>query len=305
MFTTPEVLINLFADSILYVLLLLAFLASVQIVLHFDPRADTPLQYRLQKRSYLVATLIFFALLLKILLFFYFIYTLDHLSNIIPGAMCAAGVVTANEYGVWLVLVKLLNLYLFSFWLLLHRKDEARSDYELTKKKFAFFVFIFLMITLEFMLEWLYFAALDVGKIVSCCGVLFNPVASSSLFGSLLLIPYQVIVGLFYAFFVLFFFVRGLLFRLLHLLWIPLSILAIITFFSPYIYELPTHRCPFCMLQSGYGYIGYFIYTALFLGTFFGMAGQKRRALLFDSLAVGILTFYVVSYWVKNGVWLF
>lgn len=305
MFTTPEVLINLFADSILFLLLAIAFIASLQIVLHFDPSQDTPLQYRLQKRSYLVATLIAYALFLKILLFFYFIYTLDHLSNIIPGAMCAAGVVTANAYGVWLILIKLLNLYLFSFWLLVHMKDEARSDYALTKKKFAFFLAIFVAVAIEFLLEWLYFGALDVNKIVSCCGVLFNPVARSTLFGSLLSTPWQVSVGLFYLLFMLFFLTRGKLFRFLHFLWIFVSILAIIEFFSPYIYELPTHHCPFCMLQSGYNYVGYGIYLFLFIGTFLGMAGVRKRALVFDTLAVVLLSYYVVSYIVKNGVWLF
>ncbi len=305
MFTTPEVLINLLADSILFFLLLIAFIAALQIVLYFDPSQDTPLQYRLQKRSYLVAILIAYVLFLKILLFFYFIYTLDYLSNVIPGAMCAAGVVTANAYGVWLVLIKLFNLYLFSFWLLLHTQDEARCDYALTKRKFAYFVAMYVTVCVEYLLEWFYFGALDVNKIVSCCGVLFNPIAHSGLFGLLLQIPWQASVGLFYLFFALFFLVRGLLFRLLHFLWIFVSILAIIQFFSPYIYELPTHHCPFCMLQKEYAFIGYFIYIALFLGTFFGMAGLRRRALLFDALAVAFLSYPVVSYVVKNGVWLF
>lgn len=39
---------------------------------------------------------------------------------------------------------------------------------------------------------------------------------------------------------------------------------GIVSFVSIYIYELPTHNCPFDILQSGYWFIGYPLYLTLF-----------------------------------------
>ena len=50
-----------------------------------------------------------------------------------------------------------------------------------------------------------------------------------------------------------------------------ISIAAFISFISIYFYELPTHHCPFCILQQEYGYIGYFLYLLLLVG---GLAGM-------------------------------
>jgi hypothetical protein len=50
-----------------------------------------------------------------------------------------------------------------------------------------------------------------------------------------------------------------------------ISLASIISFISLYFYELPTHHCPFCLLQREYGYIGYPLYTALFGSAVSGM----------------------------------
>jgi hypothetical protein len=49
------------------------------------------------------------------------------------------------------------------------------------------------------------------------------------------------------------------------------SIASIISFISLYFYELPTHHCPFDLIQKDYRFIGYPIYITLFGGVFFGM----------------------------------
>ena len=49
------------------------------------------------------------------------------------------------------------------------------------------------------------------------------------------------------------------------------SILSILSFISLYFYELPTHHCPFCILQGEYGYIGYPLYLTLLGGALSGI----------------------------------
>ena len=50
-----------------------------------------------------------------------------------------------------------------------------------------------------------------------------------------------------------------------------ISLAALISVFSMYFYELPTHHCPFDILQAGYSYVGYPVYGALALWTLCGV----------------------------------
>jgi hypothetical protein len=50
----------------------------------------------------------------------------------------------------------------------------------------------------------------------------------------------------------------------LGFLFFLLSVLAIISFISPYVYEAPTLHCPFCLMRQEYNYIGYPLYLLLF-----------------------------------------
>jgi hypothetical protein len=83
------------------------------------------------------------------------------------------------------------------------------------------------------------------------------------------------------------------------------------------VYELPQHHCPFCLLQKDYYYIGYFMYTFLYLGTFFAMAGYialklnyenswkwLKLSVILDGVYVLLVSFYPLAYYFKNGVWL-
>ncbi|NPA03367.1 MAG: hypothetical protein GXO61_00735 [Epsilonproteobacteria bacterium] len=314
---SPEVLILLILDGAILLFLTLSFFTAVLIVRYFDFSKDTPLQYYLERRSYLVSVILHLSFSLKIPLLFYFVYTLDKLSNVIPGAMCAAGVITSNSYGVALLAVKVLNIYLFGLWLVANREDFFTKEYRFTKFKFKFFIFIYLFVVGEFILELLFFKSLDVSKVVSCCGVLFDATKNSTLF-SFFLLDSKLSAGLFYlSFFLLLFFRKKIyLFSLLTLIFLLFSLISLIQFFSPYIYQLPTHHCPFCLLQKEYFYVGYLLYTFLFLGTFLGVSvGFKKffltkedkswPSLLFDSLYLLVVTFYPVWYLFKNGVTLF
>jgi len=69
----------------------------------------------------------------------------------------------------------------------------------------------------------------------------------------------------------------GKLFAVAGTLTFPVSVAALIAFISLYFYELPTHHCPFCILQREYHYVGYLIYTTLLGG---GIAGAGAWALM-------------------------
>lgn len=318
-FLSPEVLALLILEGLLLFFLGLSFVMAVAIARNFDITATTARQYRLERQSYLVSVIVTFALLIKGGVFLYFIFTLDKLSNVITGAMCAAGVVTATEYGVYLLIVKLLDLFLFGFWLVLNRLDNRHENYPYTRLKFAYFAALFPLIILEFVLFLFHMGGLDPAAIVSCCGVLFSS-GNTSLIGELFTIPDRYTLTLFY---LLFAAVLLASFKKLYPLllgsvlgFLPVAILAIINVFSTYVYELPTHRCPFCLLQKEYTYTGYLGYILLFGGSFLLLA-QSLAKLALDEESAYLKTgtwllvlfviwasYYPVNYYLTNGVFL-
>jgi hypothetical protein len=52
---------------------------------------------------------------------------------------------------------------------------------------------------------------------------------------------------------------------------LPVALAAVVAVVSPYVYELPTHHCPFCILQKEYHWLGYPLYATLLLGAVAGM----------------------------------
>jgi hypothetical protein len=273
----------------------------------------------LEKRSYLVATIIKYIFFLKIPIFLFFIYVIDDLSNIIIGAMCAAGVVDASSYGIPLLILKVVNLYLFGFWLIIHYGDLRFQNLPFSKIKFGFFIVAALLILIEIGLDFLMFDSIDLSKIAICCGALFSN--SSTTYLSLLFAMdtqwYGYLFYLIYLILIFFFFIRNdYLYSLINIIYLLIAITSLIVFFGTYIYELPTHHCPFCILQYHYFYIGYFLYGFLFFGTFFGMGlmavdlvgGNKefyyKISIIFNSIYMLILSYYLFGYYIKNGVWL-
>ena len=133
----------------------------------------------------------------------------------------------------------------------------------------------------DLILQIRYFTGLDPEIITSCCGALFSE-SGSTLASEVASLPVLPMLVAFYG--VVFLFLgagitclvslsRLLRFLLagMSLLILAVSLASIVSFLSLYVYELPTHHCPFDMLQGQYGYIGYPIYLFLFSAVFFGM----------------------------------
>lgn len=316
---TPDVLVILILDGIFAFFGTIALLLSIKIVLKWDINKTTTTQYKLEKQSYLVATIIKYILFIKLPLFLYFIYVQDKLSVYIPGAMCAVGVVNSTSYGFYAMIIKIINLYLFSSWLVLNKVDLENPKMPYTKIKFMFFIIIYIFLMSEITLEVMEFFHLDPARIVSCCGTVFSAAGKSAI-ASILSLPNTLLVSLFYANFLLLLitykFKNPLYYALMNIFFVITSIVSLISFFGTYIYELPTHHCPFCMLQSDYHYIGYVLYTALFIGTFSALARYiimitnknktsfGKYSLIFNTIYVIIVTSYPIIYHIKNGVWL-
>ncbi|MCD6172528.1 MAG: hypothetical protein J7J96_01910 [Sulfurimonas sp.] len=319
MILTPEVLAILILNAIFAFFGIIAFVLSVRIFLAWDLNSVSQSQYILEKQSFLTATIIKYIFVIKVPLFLFFIFTLDKISNVLTGAMCAAGVVDATVYGTYLFMLKILNIYIFAYWLVLHNEDIKHENQPYTKIKFGIFIVAFFLFISELILEGIMFSSIDIDKMVSCCGTLYSSSATSAI-SSIFAIDTDVLLYVFYgnfAFIILFYFLKQkYLFAISNLVFIISSIVSLIVFFGTYIYELPTHHCPFCFLQSDYYYVGYLIYALLFIGTFYGLVTgfvknskeniikNYKISMLFNFLYVILLSLYPIVFYIKNGVWL-
>ena len=104
----------------------------------------------------------------------YFTYSIDILSHIVPGAMCAAGVIGANEYGQALLTFKVVLLFFIGIWMILNTLDLKEKTYPYTKKKFYLFVLIFILVLIETVVDILYLTNISTKEPVLCCSVIFG-----------------------------------------------------------------------------------------------------------------------------------
>jgi hypothetical protein len=281
----PAVIALLTGSLLVALMILYSAFWGYKIIDGWDLQSGSEGQLALEKKTYLVSTLMTYAFGFQILSFFLFVYLTDDLHRLFVGAMCAAGTLNVNENGYPAVVLKVLNCLLAGVWLVLNHTDNQASDYPLIRKKYALLLAIVPFLLLETEQQWSYFLNLKANVITSCCGSLFSTEEEGVAAGlaALPVIPMQVAFFGIMAFILasgVWFLLKGRggkLFAVAGTLTFPVSIAALISFISLYFYELPTHHCPFCILQREYQYVGYLIYTTLLGG---GIASAGMWALM-------------------------
>jgi hypothetical protein len=268
--------IALFSGSILVSFMVLyAAYYGVSILRHWNLKDGSELQLNLERKTYLISTIMSYVFCFQLLSLFLFIFTADKLSSLFVGAMCAAGTLNVNGYGYPAMLLKIINFILGGTWLIMNYTDNRAVDYPLIKKKYLFLIVIVPFIIAEMVIQSSYFLNLKAHVITSCCGSLFSPEGLSTGAGLAALprIPLKIIFYSSMALTIvsgLYFYFRvnriGYLFSIMSVITFAVAIASLISFISLYFYELPTHHCPFCILQKEYHYIGYLLYAALLGG---------------------------------------
>lgn len=312
-FLSNEILVFLFIEVILLVLMGISQRHIVTILRFWNFDATTSFQYMLEKKNYLINTILYFATACKIILFVFFVKSLDALSSIVPGAMCCAGVVGANAFGNVLLLLKVLVIFGFGIWIVVNRLDLNTLSFTYLKPKYYLFSTLFAAVVVEFFLELRYFSHIPLNVPVFCCSTVFQaPRLPLGYTQTMLVVLFY---GMLSAIVVLNTLKHMIGSFTCNLLFLFVAYYAITYFFGLYVYELPNHKCPYCMLQKEYFYVGYVIWGALFLGVFFGIAPfliermthkkldfMYRYSTLFLTLCAFVCSFYVVKYYWINGV---
>jgi len=312
-----QVIVFLLGESILFALLLVAFVVTLKVLVKWDFESFTPFQFALERQSYLVSTIILFVFILKFILVAYFIFSIDTLASLLPGAMCGAGVIKANDYGSYLLILKFFILFLLTLWLYVHFYDMRTKNHQWFKHKSWLFGLIFLFIVLELALNYAYFTNIDTHMPVSCCAALFGQLEGANPLPFGLSVP--LLLVLFYLLYTLLILTLQsgytILYVIANILFVFIAYYAVVYFFGTYIYQLPTHKCPFCMLQPEYYYVGYLLWGSLFMGSYIGLSdavsmmwlGKKemrsqKLVVVLLSIFVLLCTAYVSGYYIRNGV---
>lgn len=281
MFLHPGIIALTIGSGIVLLLILSAALLGIRILRRWDIKSSSEEQLSLERKTYLVSILVQYALSFEILSVFLFIYTADDIHTLLVGAMCATGSLNANPYGFPTLYAKIVTFFVSASWIAINYLDNKAEDYPLITIKYKLLIGIVPIVLAESALQLQYFLNINPNVITSCCGFMFSEEGKGigSSLASLPILPTKIT---FYSLLTILL-VNGIavsrtpikpftyLLSISSLLFFIVSIISIITFISLYFYQLPTHHCPFDILQKEYHYVGYSLYVSLFSGTFFGM----------------------------------
>jgi len=276
----PTVIANLLSAYVSSGMLVYAAYYGAQILKHWNIESGDELQLILERKTYLISTLLSYVFGLQLLSLFLYIFTADALCPLFVGAMCAAGTLNVNAFGYPTLVLKIINFILAGLWLVLNHADNQGYDYPLIKKKYLLLALVAPFIVLETLLESAYFLGMQADVITSCCGSLFSSEKAGGLGSEIASLPARPMMWIFYVAMLitmssgLIFYLKGkggYLYAGLSLLMFVISLVSIVSFISLYIYELPTHHCPFCIIMEEYHYIGYLLYVLLFGAVVAGM----------------------------------
>jgi hypothetical protein len=265
----PSVLALLSGSFLTIGILLYASWYGIRILLSWDIHSGSELQLNLERRTYLISTIISYALGLQLLSLFLFVYTADHLSSLFSGAMCAAGTLNVNHWGYPTLILKIVNFLAAGVWLVINSTDNSAYDYPLIKMKYTLLLPITALICVEAVMQTSYFLWLKPDVITSCCGTLFTSASDEA--SMIFAFPWRAVAAIFYSvaastaalgIFALFKDKCLYLFSFSSTLLFVVGSIALISYISPYFYELPTHHCPFCILHQDYNFVGYPLYLS-------------------------------------------
>jgi hypothetical protein len=297
MLISPAVLALNGGALLVSLLMLMAAAYAVQVLRHWDIKSGSERQLALERRTYLIATLVTWSIAAELVALLLFVYTAEQMSSQFVGAMCATGVLNAHPLG-WPVLgLKIAVFFVGAVWLLVNRLDNQSPDYPLIRIKYALLLGLLPLALVQALAQLGFFLGLNPDLITSCCGSLFTA-AGEGVAAEIAGLDPILSLGLMYGSGVALLAAGmrypwegrcGIVFGLAGLTAFALALVGIVSSVALYVYEHPHHHCPFCLLKTGHGFIGYWLYLPLFAGAALalgvGLISPMRRIATISALA--------------------
>ncbi len=275
----PAIIALLLASLVCVGLLLAAAPLAIDIIRHWDIHSGSERQLLLERRTYLLSTLLSFIFATQLVALLLFVFNADRMSSLFVGAMCAVGTLKVNAFGFPALIAQIVVFFLASSWLVINHVDTLAHDYPLVRVKYLLLLILLPFLVAAAMLQLRYFLGLKADVITSCCGSLFSEEAPGLTADAAASPPLPTMI-VFYLTLTLAA-GAGVLYRLRQrAAWLVallsgaafvVTIAGVLSFVSLYVYEHPHHHCPFCLLKPEYSYQGYWLYLPLFLATAAGL----------------------------------
>lgn len=276
----PAIIALLLASGLSALMVAAAVPFAWSVLRRWDLSSGSEAQLRLERRTYLVATLLKIVMATELAALVLFVFNADRMATLFTGAMCAVGTLKVDPWGFPALYLKLAVFFLAGCWLVLDHVDNRGWDYPLIRVKYGALVALAPVLVGSAVVQGAYFLGLRADVITSCCSTLFSGGGVTVTSNSVAALPHGLALSLLAAAVVAVLASGGVVLRwrrfgvvhaLLSLVAFGVGMAAIISTISVYVYELPHHHCPFCILKWEYGHIGYALYIPLFVGTVCGL----------------------------------
>jgi len=281
----PAIIALLLASAANVAMMLAIAPFALAVIRHWNLASGSERQLVLERRTYLMSTLLSLVLATQFLALLLFVFNADKMAALFVGAMCAAGALNVNAYGLPALTAQIAVFFLAAMWLAIHHVDIQAPDYPLVRVKYALLLGMAPALLATFTLELHYFLGLRADVITSCCARLFSG-AAKGLSGDLsTLAPLPAMIVFYGTLFVAIAAAGygalrkrgGYVVALASLAAFAGAIAGILSFVSLYVYEHPHHHCPFCLLKPEYHFQGYWLYLPLFAATAAGLGAGAVR----------------------------
>lgn len=281
------VLALLLCSALIGAVAVVAAIRGVPLIVGWDPADAGPRQLALERRALLLQTVVATVLAFQLVGLFLFVAAADRLHPLLPGAMCAAGTFGASPLGYPTLALQVVLFVLCALWLVVHRAGAASPAAALVRFKYLFLLVIAAGLAAQNVLQVRFFLDLDPSILTSCCATIFRE-EGTGLGAGLASLPVPAVRAAFFATLgatlVTGWLATGqgrspVLFSLSAMLLGAVSIAAVVSWVAPGFYELPAHHCPFCLLASEHGFVGYPLYASLALAVVAGAGSGLVRIL--------------------------
>ena len=284
----PWVLLRLVAGLVAVLLFVRGAFTSYRVLRHFDVRHATEGQLALEKQVELGSTFVRVGTIVQVAALAMTVLAADRLSRSVRGAMCAYGVLSANEWGFRSLFATAGVALLAGVLAQLYALDARVRGMDLVRPVAIATLVVVPFAVADLALTTLFLTKLDLTAAASCCSVQLDASEAGqagyangprvlTVTGASVAIALSVIVAWFAS--------RRptaplvALAGSLALFTLPLAVAAAVLEVAPHAFEAPQHVCPFCLLKADVLGIGYPLFGAMFLAVVWG-AGAALAGLL-------------------------
>ena len=333
----PWVLLRIIAGIVTTVFFARAAATSVRVLRHFDLESYAEGQLALERRVELASTFVRIATVVQIASLALSSLAADRLSRGIRGAMCAYGVFNANEWGFRALACTVMVAVLGGILAQIYAFDARTTSLALVRKLSVSTLILAPLAALDLALTSMFLLKLDLSITASCCSVQLDAAAAGNggfAHGPRIIAATLASVAIVAAMAVAFAALRRpkaplvVAAGVFALVAFPLAVGAAVLEVAPYVFELPQHVCPFCLLKADVLGIGYPLFGSILLAVIWAggaavvalvaresasrdafesfVRSRLRREIVAWSICVILCILPVVRYaWVTGAVSLF